>query len=159
MPRTFRAMLAIAVVIGGFALSGAEAEPTSAAAALCQRALAAFRAGPVNFEESKTAILPSGRPVLDRVVTLAATCRHSVVEVTGHTDSSGDEAENRRLSLARATAVADYLVRRGIPRHRIVVAGVGSSEPIADNARRYGRQLNRRIEIALLPLREPGISP
>lgn len=159
MPRPFLAVLMMAAVTGGFGVPVADAQQSAAAAKLCQRAMAAFRSGPVNFEESKTTILPSGRPVLDRVVTLASTCRRSAVEITGHTDSSGDESQNRRLSLARAAAVADYLVRRGIPRHRIVVAGVGSSEPIADNALRYGRRLNRRIEIALRPLREPRLSP
>ncbi len=159
MLRPFIAALVVAALTGGYLLSTAGAQQTMAAGALCERAMAAFRAGPVNFEQSQTSILPPGRPVLDRVVMLAATCRRSIIEITGHTDSSGDETQNLVLSRARAAAVADYLVRRGIPRHRIVVAGVGSSEPIADNARRYGRQLNRRIEIALRPLREPGFSP
>lgn len=145
------------MLIGCFAVPGAAAGET--ADALCQRAMAAFRAGPVNFEESATTMLPSGEPVLDRVVALAATCRRSVIEITGHTDSSGNETRNLRLSVARAAAVADYLVRRGIPRHRIVATGVGSSEPIADNSRRYGRGLNRRIEIALRPIGETRLNP
>ena len=148
------AVLTIAAVSGALGVSSAGAQQTLTSAALCERAMAAFRAGPVNFEESAITILPSGEPVLDRVVALATTCRRSVVEVTGHTDSSGDEVWNRRLSLERATAVAEYLVRRGVPRHRIIVAGVGSSEPIADNALRYGRRLNRRIEIAVRPMVE-----
>ena len=159
MRRPYFAALTVAAVIGAIDVKQAGAQQTPTAAALCERAMAAFRAGPVNFEESATTILPSGEPVLDRVVVLATTCRRSVVEVTGHTDSSGDEVRNRRLSLERATAVAEYLMRRGIPRHRIIVAGVGSSEPIADNALRYGRRLNRRIEIAVRPMVDTDLTP
>ena len=127
-----------------------QAEPTTAAS-LCERALVNFRAGPVNFEESAARIRPSGKPVLDRVVELASTCRESVVEITGHTDSSGDETWNRILSLERAQAVADYIAARGIASERLIVMGKGSSKPIADNARRFGRSLNRRIEIVIRP--------
>jgi OOP family OmpA-OmpF porin len=69
--------------------------------------------------------------------------------VTGHTDASGDETWNQRLSLKRANAVADYVATGGVARSRLTVAGVGSSMPIADDNTRYGRSLNRRIEIAL----------
>ena len=51
------------------------------------------------------------------------------------------------LSLARAGAVAAYLDSRGIAKERLVVVGAGSSLPVADNATRYGRSINRRIEI------------
>ncbi len=62
---------------------------------------------------------------------------------------SGNEARNRQLSLARAQSVADYLVRNGVPASQLIVAGVGSSDPAADNATAYGRGLNRRIEFEL----------
>lgn len=124
------------------------------AADLCMRAFAARIQGPVNFEESGTALLSSAHLELDRVIALADACRDSSVSVTGHTDSSGNEASNRNLSLARAKAVADYLAERGIGRERLIVAGAGSSLPVADNETRIGRSLNRRIDISLQPPRD-----
>lgn len=114
---------------------------------LCEREFATFRNGPVNFFESTTEMRPSAFPVLDRVVALADACREARLSITGHSDSSGAEALNRELSLARARAVAAWLARRGIDEGRMLVAGAGSSAPVATNATRYGRSLNRRIEI------------
>ncbi len=89
----------------------------------------------------------SALPVLERVAAFADACRDTLVSITGHTDSSGDENYNRALSLARARTVADWLQNRGIEPARLEVAGAGSSLPIADNATRFGRSLNRRIDI------------
>jgi outer membrane protein OmpA-like peptidoglycan-associated protein len=116
---------------------------------LCVRAIATHEPGPVNFEESGTGLRSSAYSSLDRIVALADACRRTTVAITGHTDSSGNEALNQQLSLARANAVADYMVERGIARERLIVAGVGSSVPVADNNTRYGRSLNRRINIFL----------
>lgn len=118
-----------------------------AARASCERHFANFEHGAVNFEESGTAMRSSATPVLDRVVALADACRDALVSITGHTDSSGNEEQNRQLSLARARAVAAHLESRGIASERILAHGAGSSEPIADNETRYGRSLNRRIVI------------
>ena len=119
--------------------------------ALCARAFANHNAGPVNFDESATTFRSSAVPVLQRIVALANACRNAAIEITGHTDSSGDERWNVQLSLARAEAIADYLVRQGIAAERLIATGAGSSSPIADNATRYGRGLNRRIEFAFIP--------
>jgi len=124
---------------------------STTARAMCARQSAAFEAGPVNFEESGTEFRSSAYPTLDRVVTLADACRDSIVSITGHTDSSGDETWNQQLSLERARAVANYLVAMGIDPERMAVAGAGSSLPIASNTTRYGRGLNRRIDIYLTP--------
>lgn len=118
---------------------------------MCARQLAAFEAGPVEFKESGTAMRSSAYPVLDRVVALADACRNSTVSITGHTDSSGNETMNQQLSLARARAIASYLGAMGIDPDRIIVAGAGSSLPVADNATRFGRSLNRRIDIHMTP--------
>lgn len=116
---------------------------------MCERAFAAHEAGPVNFEESGTKLRSSAYGVLDQIIALADACRESTVSIVGHTDSSGNETLNQQLSLARARAVADYLAERGIARERLIVAGAGSSLPVADNHTRYGRGLNRRIDIYL----------
>jgi len=124
-------------------------DATIRAAELCTQAFAAHQPGAVSFEESETTLRSGAYPALDRTISLASACRDSAILITGHTDSSGDENWNRRLSLARAQAVADYLAQRGLARERLIVIGAGSSEPIADNATRYGRSLNRRISIVL----------
>ncbi|MGI9238210.1 MAG: OmpA family protein [Woeseiaceae bacterium] len=114
---------------------------------LCQRAFAEYRTGAINFEESTTLLRSSAKLDLDRAISLADACPGSVVTITGHTDSSGPEAWNRQLSLDRANTVADYLEQGGIRRARMLTVGKGSSEPIASDFSRYGRGLNRRIEI------------
>ena len=115
---------------------------------LCERQFLEFRAGPVNFAGTGTTLRPSAYPELDRVVMLADACRGATLVVTGHTDATGGEAWNRQLSLERARAVAVYLVERGISADAIVAAGAGSAVPVADNGTRYGRSLNRRIEVS-----------
>lgn len=118
---------------------------------MCERHFAVLESGPVNFEESGAEFLSSAYPILDRIVALADACRDSTISITGHTDSSGDETMNQQLSLDRARAVASYLGEMGIEAQRVLVAGAGSSLPVADNATRYGRSLNRRIDIHITP--------
>jgi outer membrane protein OmpA-like peptidoglycan-associated protein len=69
--------------------------------------------------------------------------------VAGHTDSVGTDDYNYRLSERRAQAGADYLMTRGIPPARINITGLGESEPVASNDTDQGRQLNRRVEVAI----------
>jgi outer membrane protein OmpA-like peptidoglycan-associated protein len=72
------------------------------------------------------------------------------VLVEGHTDSSGSDSVNQRLSMARAKAVKNSLIERGVEAHRLQAEGFGSSQPIASNATKEGRDLNRRTEFRLL---------
>ena len=76
----------------------------------------------------------------------------TVVELTGHTDSTGSAAYNQTLSEQRAATVATYLNTRGIDRQRILAFGRGLTQPVADNATAEGRALNRRVEIRLSPI-------
>lgn len=76
----------------------------------------------------------------------------------GHTDATGDEDFNERLARARAEAVRDGLVARGIDPRRIGVAGYGERLPVADNATAPGRALNRRVEIVIEGARPPSES-
>ena len=136
-----------------------ESDSQISVADLCARAMTQYQTGPINFEESGTAFRSAALPELERAVALANTCRDSSVEIIGHTDSSGDENLNQRLSLARAQAVADYLARQGIVATRLNAVGVGSSVPIADNRTRYGRGLNRRIDIRFLSDDDTALEP
>ena len=154
------ALLTATLCSGGYCIAAAQIVSSDVPAesvdfgALCARAFADHKPGPVNFDESTTTFRSSAVPVLQRIVALANTCRNAAIDITGHTDSSGDERWNVRLSLARAEAVADYLVQQGIAAERLIATGAGSSSPIADNATRYGRGLNRRIEFAFIPGKE-----
>lgn len=130
-----------------------EVDTSLSAATLCEQQFSRIKPGPVAFEESGTEMRASAYPVLERIIALADACRDSTISITGHTDSSGSEAWNRQLSLARAKAVASHLEKRGIDARRLTVAGAGSSHPVADNATRYGRGQNRRIEFRLEPAR------
>ena len=116
---------------------------------LCRKAFAGLVLGPVSFARSSAELRPASFATLDRITEFAHDCPSATIAITGHTDASGDEAWNRQLSLARAQAVADRIAASGIDAQRLLAAGVGSSEPIADNSTPYGRELNRRIEFEL----------
>jgi len=113
----------------------------------CERMFRSIDTTDIRFMFGTAELRRSAHASLDRFVELAADCPTARFLVTGHTDTSGDPALNEMLSEARAVAVRDYLVWAGIAPLRLVAAGRGSSEPIADNATAWGRSRNRRIEI------------
>lgn len=86
---------------------------------------------------------------LDTLVNLLKQNEKILVHIVGHTDNTGREAYNQRLSTSRAEAVGLYLMDSGIAIGRITFEGKGSSEPIADNTFDEGRRKNRRVEIIL----------
>lgn len=116
---------------------------------LCQKVFSTIILEPVSFRKSSTDIRQVSFGTLDRITDFAHDCRRANIAITGHTDATGDESWNRQLSLARAQAVADHIARNGIAEDRLLVSGLGSSKPIADNATARGRELNRRIEFEL----------
>lgn len=69
--------------------------------------------------------------------------------IVGHTDSQGDDAYNMGLSQRRANAASAYLQSQGVPASRISTSGRGESEPVATNDTEAGKQLNRRVEVAI----------
>ena len=79
---------------------------------------------------------------------------NSNIRIIGHTDSTGDPGRNRTLSRGRADAVAAYLVQQGVASTRLETGGMGSDQPIADNATQTGRALNRRVEVYIFPIAE-----
>lgn len=96
------------------------------------------------------ATLPDGDlPILDRIADLLVQHPTLTARVEGYTDSSGREEVNLALSQARAEAVRQALMKRGVSAGRIQAAGYGEARPIADNATRAGRDRNRRIELYL----------
>ena len=76
---------------------------------------------------------------------------NSVVEVQGHTDSTGTSQYNLALSARRATAVASVLYESGVDPSRVIPQGFGEEDPIATNLTEDGKALNRRVEIVIQP--------
>ncbi len=70
--------------------------------------------------------------------------------IEGHTDSAGPDEINLALSKARAEAVRQALIERGVPPERLAAEGAGESRPIADNATATGRRENRRVEVYMI---------
>ncbi len=93
-----------------------------------------------------------GFDVLSSVSKVLAEFEQTVVEVAGHTDSSGSDAYNQSLSERRAGSVAQYLQSQGIINERLLTIGLGESMPVADNSMSSGKQANRRVEITMVPL-------
>nr|WP_070958834.1 OmpA family protein [Hyphomonas sp. Mor2] len=84
---------------------------------------------------------------LDKIMAVSGACADTLMfEVGGHTDDSGDRAENIELSQARAQAVANYMAATGFDTARLIVQGYGPDQPKLDNATPEGRAANRRIE-------------
>lgn len=104
------------------------------------------------FEYNKSTILKSSFSELDRVVYLLKNYPIDLVEVAGHTDSVGNEEYNLTLSDKRASAVLDYIVKKGIAKEKLVSKGYGKHEPVATNETEEGRKLNRRVELRILKI-------
>jgi len=105
----------------------------------------------VSFDFDSAAIKPAFDPTLDKVSDILERYNRTHITVIGHTDNVGSDAYNQRLSLRRAESVASYVERRGVPSSRVSTEGRGESEPRASNATEAGRQLNRRVELLIIP--------
>jgi OOP family OmpA-OmpF porin len=109
----------------------------------------ALRGRSIAFAVGSADVGTATMPLLDELVQIAADCPAAVIRITGHTDSSGDEATNLALSRARAEAVAAYMANAGIAGSRITAIGVGSAEPLVNETGARARRLNRRIDVEL----------
>ncbi|MDX1480987.1 MAG: OmpA family protein [Woeseiaceae bacterium] len=90
--------------------------------------------------------------VLNSVAKVLTEFDKTIVEVAGHTDSTGSDQYNQALSERRASSVARYLQNQGINPQRMITIGLGESMPVADNSTADGRQANRRVELTMVPL-------
>lgn len=106
-----------------------------------------------SFRSGKTNINRKMFPILDKIVTELKQTQNLRIKVVGHTDSQGDEINNQALSVQRASAVAHYLIKKGVKSVRIDIEGRGSIDPLMSNDTTYGRAVNRRIELYLYELR------
>lgn len=112
--------------------------------------------GGVTFAVDSAEINANFRPILDRVAATLVEYDQTLIEVAGHTDSSGSESYNQSLSERRASSVAAYLSNRGVPMRRIVTVGAGELHPIATNETAAGREQNRRVEVTIVPVAQTG---
>jgi len=103
----------------------------------------------VLFELDKTVLLKESSVALDKLVTQLQTNKTMKIEIRGHTDNTGDEAANQKLSEARAKAIVDYLIAKKIEANRLTYKGFGSTQPIAPNDSDEGKKKNRRVEFAI----------
>lgn len=102
------------------------------------------------FDFNKYELKPESFLELDRLYKFLSDNSDISVEISGHTDNIGTDEYNITLSNARANAVKDYLVSKGISSNRIISKGYGKSQPVASNDTDEGRQLNRRVEFKII---------
>jgi len=106
----------------------------------------------VNFRVNSAVLSPEAKQQLDELAAKAGTTKGYVIEVAGHTDSTGSVAKNFQLSQRRAESVVQYLaVNHKIPLRRFITPlGFGQSDAVADNTTSAGRAQNRRVEVKML---------
>ena len=108
--------------------------------------------GNVTFATNSSDLSPAFFDVLNSVGKVLQEFNKTVVEVAGHTDNTGSESYNQSLSERRAGSVSTYLQAQGISSQRLITVGMGELRPVADNNTADGRQVNRRVEITMVPL-------
>ncbi|MFM7799057.1 MAG: OmpA family protein [Planctomycetota bacterium] len=108
--------------------------------------------GGVTFATNSSDINASFYPVLDKVAATLSEFNQTVIEVAGHTDSTGSRTYNMALSERRAGSVVGYLSSRGVASGRMIAVGAGPDHPVDTNETAEGRAQNRRVEITIVPV-------
>lgn len=103
----------------------------------------------VEFKTGSSTLTPSGIEILDEMAATIKKIGTANVQIIGHTDDSGDRQANILLSLERANAVRNYLIKKGISASSLTATGAGPDRPIMSNNSAEGRARNRRIEFRL----------
>ena len=114
--------------------------------------------GNVTFALNSAKLNPQFDDVLDKLANTLLEYNQTVIQIAGHTDSTGSHDYNMKLSLQRAESVKAYLVSRGVPPARLVTVGAGPDYPIASNATEEGRAENRRVEITIVPVTQDSLN-
>ena len=107
--------------------------------------------GNLTFATDSTNVKSSFDPVLDAVAEVLNEYKSTMIQVAGHTDSTGGDRYNLLLSQQRAQAVSNKLSGYGVEQVRLDTVGFGETQPIASNNTASGREQNRRVELTLLP--------
>ncbi len=106
----------------------------------------------VTFGTDQSDVKPQFFATLNSVSSVFKEYKQTLINVVGHTDSTGDANHNYDLSRKRAASVAQYLSAQQLDAQRFSVEGHGANDPVASNASPSGRAQNRRVEITILPL-------
>jgi outer membrane protein OmpA-like peptidoglycan-associated protein len=106
------------------------------------------------FGFDSAAVKPEANESLSSLATSLQNYPNTEVAIIGHTDATGPEDYNQKLSERRADAAMAVLINRGVAPGRIMTRGLGESEPVASNETPEGRQLNRRVEVAIFASEE-----
>jgi outer membrane protein OmpA-like peptidoglycan-associated protein len=104
-------------------------------------------ANDILFNTGKSTFKTGVSAKLDLIAEVMINYNKAEFSVDGHTDSTGSEAINKKVSQKRANAVRDYLIKRGVDSSRVQAVGVGQSKPLSSNKTSAGRAKNRRVEI------------
>ncbi len=108
--------------------------------------------GNITFNTDSAEVKPGFYKVLNSVALVLKKYDKTILEVAGHTDSTGSPQYNQALSERRASSVAQYLEAQGVDSRRVMTVGAGETHPIAPNNTPEGRQANRRVELTLEPI-------
>ena len=106
----------------------------------------------ITFNTDQDAVMPQFYPTLNSVAIVLRKFDRTLIDINGHTDSTGSQAYNQGLSERRAMSVAGYLNSQGVDPRRVSAVGFGPNQPVASNATPDGRAQNRRVEIQISPL-------
>ncbi|MCS7029243.1 MAG: OmpA family protein [Bacteroidia bacterium] len=104
----------------------------------------------IYFKLNSSDLETESYPALDQLVSMLQTNPQIRIQISGHTDNTGDTDKNLILSQNRANSVAKYLISKGVDDKRIFTKGYGSQKPIADNSTEEGRYKNRRVEFEII---------
>ncbi len=104
----------------------------------------------VFFNTNEFALDKKSNIELDKLVNFLKTNPKIKLEISGHTDNTGDKVKNQKLSESRAKSVVEYLISKGITKERLVFKGYGDSQPIATNDTEEGKSQNRRTECKMI---------
>lgn len=103
------------------------------------------------FATNSYTLLPGAYDELNRVANVLRQYPETMIQISGHTDSTGSLETNQRLSERRAESVRNALINMGVNPSRLTMVGYGESRPIASNNTEAGRQQNRRVEVRIIP--------
>lgn len=112
----------------------------------------------VTFDVASYTLKPEFRATLSQVAQSMNEYPNSLIDVYGHTDSTGSDAYNQTLSENRARTVANYLISQGVSAARIRSQGFGETLPVASNDTEEGRMKNRRVEIKIVPVTQEDVA-
>lgn len=108
--------------------------------------------GNITFDLNQTSIRGGFTSTLESVALVLKEFNKTIIQIEGHTDSSGSDSYNQLLSERRAGSVRDFLLNQGIESNRTRAVGYGERYPIASNDTSAGREQNRRVELTLVPM-------